>query len=111
MQVTHRVSPGRLVALLALACLVLVAMLLSSSQMADVRVGLPWLSATMNWLEMQQTPFDLDHVAFFALVGLAMRLLLPRASNWVLLLLLAALAGTTELLQFSTVGRTPRVAV
>ena len=107
---THRVSPGRLVALLALACLVLVAMLLSSSQMADVRVGLPWLSATMNWLEMQQTPFDLDHVAFFALVGLAMRLLLPRASNWVLLLLLAALAGTTELLQFSTVGRTPRVA-
>lgn len=88
---------------------VVVAMLLTSGQMADLRVALPPLGHAMNWLEMQDTPFDLDHVVFFALVAMAARVLLPRRPWWQLLLAFAVLAAGTELLQFGTVGRTPKL--
>ena len=88
---------------------VLAAMLLTSGQMADIRVAFPALSSVMNWLEALDTPFDMDHVALFAVLGACLRLLLPRVSWGWLLLLLAALAASTELLQFFTVGRTPKL--
>ncbi len=89
--------------------LVVVAMLLSSAQMADLRVALPPLSNAMNWLEFLPLPFDMDHVVFFALVACALRLLLPRVRWWWLLLGLGALAVGTELLQFASDGRTPKL--
>ena len=39
---------------------VLAAMLLTSGQMADIRVAFPALSSVMNWLEALDTPFDMD---------------------------------------------------
>jgi len=84
-----------------------VAMLLTSGQMSDLRVAIPQLSAAMSWLEGLRFPFDMDHVAFFALVALFLRLVLRRVSWTWLLLGLGGLALVTELLQFWTVGRTP----
>lgn len=83
-------------------------MLLSSGQMSGLRAALPPLSRAMSWLERLPVPLDMDHVAFFALVAVAVRLVLPGIRWWWLLLGLAVLAVATELLQFGTVGRTPR---
>jgi len=87
---------------------VVVAMLLSSGQMSDLRTAVPPLIRAMNWLEFLPLPFDMDHVVFFALIATAMRLLLPQARWWRLLLVLGVLAVGTELLQFASDGRTPR---
>ena len=84
-------------------------MLLSDGQMAELRVALPRLGAAMNWLEMQDTGLDLDHVVFFALLGALLRVLLPRMGSCHLLAGLAVLAVATELLQFGAVGRTPNL--
>ena len=84
-------------------------MLLTSGQMSDLRGALPALSHVMNWLEFLPVPFDMDHVVFFALVAAGLRILLPDMRWWTLLLVLAALAAGTELLQFATVGRTPKL--
>ena len=92
-----------------LAMFAMLVMLLTSGQMADLRVALPPLSRVMNWLEFLPLPFDMDHVVFFALVAAAMRIVLPQVAWWRLLLVLAALAVGTELLQFGTVGRTPKL--
>jgi hypothetical protein len=92
-----------------LAALAIVAMLLTSGQMSDLRVALPPLSRAMSWLEGLPVPFDMDHVAFFALVAAVLRVLLPALRWWTLLLVLAALAVGTELLQFATIGRTPKL--
>lgn len=63
----------------------------------------------MSWLERLPVPLDMDHVAFFALVALVLRLLLPQTPVWRLSIVLAVLAVGTELLQFASDGRTPRV--
>lgn len=103
----HRATPPRLgLALLGLLGAI-VAMLLSSQQMSELRVALPLLSRAMNWLEMLPLPLDMDHVVFFALVAGALRMLLPGVRAGRLLLGLAALAVGTEFLQFLTEGRTP----
>ena len=86
-----------------------IAMLMTSGQMADLRMAVPPLSRAMNWLDLLPFGLDMYHVAFFALVGLAMRLLLPRLHWGWLLLGLGLLAAVTELLQFGTVGRTPKL--
>lgn len=99
----------RLAAVGALIAGAAVAMLMTSGQMADVRMAVPPLSQAMNWLDLLPLPLDMYHVAFFALLGLAVRLLLPRVRWGWLLLGLAALAVATEVLQFGTVGRTPKV--
>ena len=101
-----RLEP-RHAAVALLAAFAVLAMLLSAGQMAELRVALPRLGGAMNWLEMQPAPFDLDHVVFFALLALPLRLLMPRARWRTLLLGLAVLAVGTELLQFGTAGRTP----
>ena len=97
---------------LAVALLVIgvvVVMLLTSGQMADLRVALPPLSRALSWLDALPGPFDMYHVVFFALVATALRVVLPRLHWWLLLVLLGVLAAVTELLQFATVGRTPRL--
>ena len=102
-----RVTP-RHAAVAMLTAGVVVAMLLSSGQMADLRTALPPLSRAMSWLEGLPVPLDMDHVAFFALVAAIMRMVLPQARWWRLLLMLGVLAAGTELLQFASDGRTPR---
>lgn len=99
----------RLAAVVALVAAAAVAMLMTSGQMADLRVALPPLSHLLSRLDTVPVPLDLYHVVFFALLGLALRLLLPRAPWGWLLLGLGVLAAATELLQFGTVGRTPRL--
>jgi len=97
----------RLAAVALIAACAIVAMLLTSGQMSDMRVALPPVSRAMNWLEGLPVPLDMDHVAFFALVALGLRLALPGVRWWRLLLGLCGLAILTELLQFGTIGRTP----
>ena len=92
-----------------LAALAVLVMLLSSRQMSDLRSALPPLSRAMSWLEGLPVPMDMDHVAFFALVALAMRFVLPQARWLRLLLALGLLAVCTELLQFASDGRTPKL--
>lgn len=92
-----------------LVALAVVVMMLTSGQMADLRMALPPLSNAMSRLETLPVPFDMDHVAFFAMLACAVRLLLPGVRWWWLLLGLGALAVGTEVLQFATVGRTPKV--
>lgn len=100
-------TPRHAVVALLVAGAVLL-MLLSSGQMADLRVALPPLSQAMSWLEGLPVPLDMDHVAFFGGVAMAMRLLLPQLPWQRLLLVVAGLAAATELLQFASDGRTPR---
>lgn len=102
---------SRLRALLVIALLavVVVAMMLTSHAMAELRIASPRLSGAMSWLEVLDLPFDMDHVAFFAAMSCAARLLLPRMRWWWIGLAIAVLAGGTELLQFWAPGRTPRL--
>lgn len=99
----------RVFLVIALLALVVVAMMLTSHAMAELRIASPRLSETMSWLEVLDLPFDMDHVAFFAAMSCATRLLLPRMRWWWIGLAIAALAGGTELLQFWAPGRTPRL--
>jgi hypothetical protein len=99
----------RVAAVVLLVAAVVVAMLLTSGQMSELRRAVPPLSRTMSWLEGLPLPFDMDHVAVFAVLAVVLRLLLPRVRWWWLLLGLAALALATELLQFLTIGRTPKL--
>ena len=99
----------RVAAVELLVAAVVVAMLLTSGQMSDLRRAVPPLSRAMSWLEGLPLPFDMDHVAVFAVLALVLRLLLPRVRWWWLLLGLASLAAGTELLQFLTIGRTPKL--
>jgi len=93
--------------LLALCALVGAVMMLSSNQMSALRFSAPPLSRFMSWLEGRPGPFDMDHVVFFTVVGIGLRLAFPRWSWRRLLLLLAALGAGTELMQFASHGRTP----
>lgn len=104
-----RAPVWRLAAVAVLVTAAAVAMLMTSGQMADLRVAVPPLSHLLSRLDTVPVPLDLYHVVFFALLGLALRLLLPRAHWGWLLLGLGALAAATELLQFGTIGRTPRL--
>jgi len=99
----------RHVAVVLLAAFAVVAMLLTSGQMADLRVALPRLGRVMNWLEFLPLPFATDHVVSFGLIASVFRMLLPRTRWWWLLLGLTGLAASTELLQFGTIGRTPKL--
>ncbi len=98
-----------LVALAVLGLAVVTAMALTSNAMSDIRGAFPPLSRAMNWLEGLDTPFDMDHVAFFALVTCAIRLLLPRLRWWWIALAVVAMAAGTELMQFAVPGRTPKL--
>lgn len=95
-------------ALVALVALVIVAMTLSSQAMAELRLAMPVLSRVMSWLEGLDTPFDLDHVAFFLLIACLARLLL-RVRWWWIAVAVAVLAAGTEFLQFWVQGRTPKL--
>lgn len=99
----------RHVGILAFGAFAIVVMTLSSQSMSSLRAALPPLSLAMNWLAMLPVPVDLDHVAFFALLGFSARLLAPRAAGWRILVLLFALALLTEFLQFWSEGRTPKL--
>ncbi len=106
-------SPRRRIAFqitVAVLCVVVVvAMALSSQAMSDLRVALPPLSRAMSWLEGLDTPFDMDHVAFFAMMTFAARLLIPRVRWWWIALGVVMLAAGTELMQFWVPGRTPKL--
>ncbi len=95
-------------ALVVLVALVVVAMTLSSQAMAELRRAMPMLSRVMSWLEGFDTPFDLDHVAFFMLIACLARLQL-RVRWWWIVLAVAILAAGTEFLQFWVHGRTPKL--
>jgi VanZ family protein len=96
-----------------LVVIVLVAMVLTSQQMSILRDAFPSLSLLISRLDHMDTPFDMPfdmpHVALFAMLGFALRVLLPGLRWWLLLLCIALLGATTEVLQFLTIGRTPRL--
>ena len=102
-------SRGGLLALGFLAVIAIIAMLLTSGQMSDLRMAVPPLTRAMNWLEGLPVPFDMDHVAFFALLALLARIVARNVRWYWLLAGFALLASGTELLQFLTVGRTPKL--
>ncbi len=103
------VSSWRLLALVVLVAAIVVAMTLSSHAMSDLRRAVPLLSRAMSWLEHFDMPFDMDHVAFFAGMTCATRLLLPRARWWWIALAAVVLAAGTEFIQFWVPGRTPKL--
>jgi hypothetical protein len=102
-------STAQLLAVAALVAVVIVAMILSSRMMYELRVAVPPLSRAMSWLERLQTPFDMDHVAFFTVMVCLVRLILPRVRWWWIAVVVGVLAAGTELLQFWVPGRTPRL--
>ena len=86
-----------------------VVVMLTSAEMAELRRDLPMLSRSMSWLErVWPGGPDLEHVLLFAGLGFFWRLLMLRARWWVLFLVLVGLALITEVMQYMTVGRTPR---
>ncbi len=104
-----KVGTKQMLVAAALVTVVIIAMMLSSHAMADLRMAIPPLSRMMSWLERLETPFDMDHVAFFTVVVLLARMILPRARWWWIALVVGVLAVGTELLQFWVPGRTPKL--
>jgi hypothetical protein len=93
---------------LSVVCLIVVVML-TSSEMAEIRRSLPMLSRSMSWLErVWPDGPDIEHVVLFAGLGFSWRLLMLGTRGWVLFLVLVALALVTEVMQYMTIGRTPR---
>lgn len=98
--------PGVLLCLLVVGLLVTV--MLSSSELATLRIDHPWLSRFLSRLERRSPGgLDLDHVFLFAMLAIAWRLLMPHMRWWIAGLALAALAVLTEVMQFWSDGRTP----
>jgi hypothetical protein len=86
----------------------LVVVMLSSSELALLRIDHPWLSHFLSRLErMWPGGPDMDHVVLFGWLALSWRLLMPRMRWWWIVLALAALAMLTEAMQFMSHGRTP----
>lgn len=94
---------------LGLLAVVFVAMMLTSHAMAVLRLSVPQLSEAMSWLETIDLPFDMDHVAFFTAITFAARMLLQRLRWWWIVLAVAALAASTEVIQYWVPGRTPKL--
>jgi putative inorganic carbon (hco3(-)) transporter len=99
----------RWLACLFLLLLCIVAMALTSTEMAWLRQIVQPLSRAMSWLERLETPFDMDHVAFFTALAFAARLLGPSVRGWWFIAVFAALAASTELMQYWVPGRTPKL--
>ena len=86
-----------------------VVVMLTSAEMAEIRRGFPMLSRSMSRLErIWPDGPDLEHVVLFAGLGFLWRVLMLRTRWWILFLALVALALITEVMQYMTVGRTPR---
>ncbi len=100
---------ARHIAVVGLLGVAITVLLLTSQQLSWLRHALPSLRLMISRLEHLDTPFDMTHVVFFALLAFALRMLLPGMRWWRLLLGCAVLAGATELLQSFTIGRTPRL--
>jgi VanZ family protein len=99
---------ARRVLLVAILIGLFVAVMLSSTDLALLRRAHPWLSRFMSRLEhLSPGGFDLDHVFLFAVLAMALRLLMPRMRGRIAALALAVLAVMTEALQFWSDGRTP----
>ena len=109
MSLTRGVSGVRLGLVTILVLIVLVAMMLTSSEMSELRWALPLLSRGMNWLEFLPVSLDMDHVVFFTGITFAARLLLPHLRWWWLLLGVTLLGAGTEVIQFWVPGRTPKL--
>lgn len=103
-------EPWRRRILYALLALVVVVMALPSTSLASLRRFCPPLSRLLSWLEARSGSLDLDHVAFFALIGLLLGLLTPRAWRWRAALCLPLIAAATEVMQYGVPGRTPRIS-
>ena len=104
-------QPGWLTALarvaLALALLVvIVAVLLPNSQLAELRIASPWLSNAISRTEELWPAVDMVHVVMFSGVGLLTALAFPAVGFGRLLLVLFVLAAATEFVQIWIPGRT-----
>jgi hypothetical protein len=86
----------------------LVVIMLSSAELAVLRLDHPWLSHFLSRLEhLWPGGPDMDHVVLFAWLAVSWRLLMPRMRWWHIALALAMLALLTEGMQFMSDGRTP----
>lgn len=110
-EAVRRVRGPRLLfgaAAVAVAVVCLVAMLLPSRALAWMRRNIELFNVPMNWIEAQQAPVDLVHLALFFLLGAAVAGSLQRVGWRALLAGLVAFSVVTEVVQFWIPGRHPR---
>ena len=88
---------------------VVVAVLLPNTWMAELRVQWRWFSEAINRVEALWPAVDMVHVVMFGAVGVLAALAFPAVRFGRLLLAIAALACATELAQIWVPGRTASV--
>ena len=88
---------------------VVVAVLLPNTWMAELRVQWRWFSEAINRVEALWPAVDMVHVVMFGAVGVLAALAFPAVRLGRLLLAIAALACATELAQIWVPGRTASV--
>lgn len=102
----------RWVARLALAVgvlLIVAAVLLPNTVLAEWRSEIRWLGQAANQVEGWWPGVNVVHVLMFAVLGLLARAAWPALGTARLLAVLLAFAALTELLQFWAPGREPRL--
>ena len=88
---------------------VVVAVLLPNTWMAELRVQWRWFSEAINRVEALWPAVDMVHVVMFGAVGVLLALAYPAARPVRLLLAIVVLATVSELVQLWVPGRTASV--
>jgi VanZ family protein len=98
-----------LVVMLLVTAGVTVSMLLSSDGVRALRRASEPISATVRWFENAAPAMNLAHVVAFGLVTLLLKWAFPRLTLPQVVMWSFAFAVVTELLQFFSPGRVPRL--
>ena len=93
-------------ALLLLTALVCVLLILPNAGLEFIGESLPWVGASVFWLDNVVPGWDMDHLVAFALLGASARFALRLTHPFWVLAGLCAFAGLTEAAQYWVPGRT-----
>ena len=88
---------------------VVVAVLLPNTWLAELRLRWRWFSEAINRVEALWPALDMVHVLMFAAVGVLAALAFPAWSRWRLLMAITTLAVVSEFVQIWVPGRTASV--
>ncbi|MEZ5645275.1 MAG: VanZ family protein [Burkholderiaceae bacterium] len=85
--------------------ILLAAILLPNTGLAQLRSDLRWFNQAISWTEKQWPQLDMIHIIMFSSLTLLVRLTWPKTPLRWLLVAMVATAATTELVQIWVPGR------
>ena len=91
--------------MLLVLALVVISMVIPSSALEFIRFHYGWVDSVVDFLDTITPGFDMDHLAAFGALGIAVRFGWPRGRFWQVVAGLAVTAGISEFVQMWIPGR------